>query len=1009
MKLSTSKSPYRPMSENKGVSDFHEWDEEKLGNFFQQRGLGQYGPVLRQHKITGVLAPLLSDNDLKEMGIQIVGDRLMFRHHLKTLARTQRYNKRMEGLWEGEERLFFSGCDRACFTLGGLCPVDPSTYKLTTNHLKVKKVQPWRCGPFPLICCGATYMHNNIDLSKVDDVDVMGVPAPCILRTCCCAKGKDLVEIESRFEKGGKVLLSLDEGKGEVVANMILNQVEESQRMERRFEWQCVAVMGIQGLHKGLSFATRKTSLQDFRGKTLAIDASSWLHRSVYSVAEKYVESMEQGRVDPQCVQASARYISSRCRELLGPFQMGKLFLVMDGKRCPLKTVTNDERERKRIENLNEARQFKRRGQRTKAEEKYKSCIKIRDALTIAVMKSVQQSFATDARVQLVWSPYEADAQLAKLCLDRKADGVITEDSDVLVYSATSHCSFPVIYKLDRHTGSCDVTSMDWLLSFQEENQPSNTNSKQRNVIETLLTNLASRQARREGFGVRLFVQACVLAGCDYAPNELVGVGLVGAFKFIRDNAFRGDTERFRKVLDSISKKHTLNIDRGSYELNLAKSEAIFYHHLVRHQDGSIAPLCAIDNSEPTARCFPSLRRFEGDLAFLGTMSVAVPSTHKAPTCLKQRVQSQVQSGVAKTQHQPTRPCRPATVKRPMAAARNPYLSKRTNLVGDSKSKTSVNPFNKFVRDSKTEKPASIGGWFTRESQPRRRDHPVAPMIVSDVPQVDEKTRSVTLPPDRDLGEHTSVFEYEASSNSVEYQKSKASHCTELRDYPQETEMPSFFELSDSNSRILDVDDADLDSSKPVRVSLEPSELQIKTDSNSSFDDIEEYSPVFSAKEDTKSSAGDVKFDAVRRTILGNTSSKYFRPGKAVGPKYVSASTHTSVKQDLQLLANNASSSKGAAKSSSSILSKPRRSIPGGHSKPPLGPLLRGFQRQVAGTVDNAVTRDSSSRTLRPPSKNRTIESYFPPAKKTRRSGPNQLPLGVVTSETDEQFLWETP
>lgn len=63
--------------------------------------------------------------------------------------------------------------------------------------------------------------------------DQTGIPAPCLERTCCCAAGIDKVEIESRFEKGGKVFLQLEEGQGEDVSNLILNQVEESQKMER--------------------------------------------------------------------------------------------------------------------------------------------------------------------------------------------------------------------------------------------------------------------------------------------------------------------------------------------------------------------------------------------------------------------------------------------------------------------------------------------------------------------------------------------------------------------------------------------------------------------------------------------------------------------------------------------------------------------------------------------------------------------------------------------------------
>ncbi len=157
----------------KDLSDFATWDEQALGKFFRIRGLGAYEPLLIQHKITGRLAPLLTDEDLKEIGINIVGDRLLFKMCLKEMSRKHRFHKRIESLWEGEEKLFFSDCEKSCFTCGGFCPVDPGHYKLTTNHLKVKRMKPVRCGPIPLCCFGVTYTSNNIDLSKVDDVDVV--------------------------------------------------------------------------------------------------------------------------------------------------------------------------------------------------------------------------------------------------------------------------------------------------------------------------------------------------------------------------------------------------------------------------------------------------------------------------------------------------------------------------------------------------------------------------------------------------------------------------------------------------------------------------------------------------------------------------------------------------------------------------------------------------------------------------------------------------------------------
>ena len=78
---------------------------------------------------SAVPAPLLEDSDLKEIGIYVVGDRLMFKHHLKDLSRRNRFNSRMELLWEGEEQVFFSSVDRSFFV--SAVPVQYQEEKIT--------------------------------------------------------------------------------------------------------------------------------------------------------------------------------------------------------------------------------------------------------------------------------------------------------------------------------------------------------------------------------------------------------------------------------------------------------------------------------------------------------------------------------------------------------------------------------------------------------------------------------------------------------------------------------------------------------------------------------------------------------------------------------------------------------------------------------------------------------------------------------------------------------------
>jgi exonuclease-1 len=223
--------------------------------------------------------------------------------------------------------------------------------------------------------------------------------------------------------------------------------------------------MGIQGLLQGLKFATTPGNIRDFRGQPVCVDGSSWLHKSVYSIAEHYVECIEQGRgnLDRRSIAVASSYITGRCQEILQHAHVKCIYFVMDGKRCPLKAGTNADRDSRRESNLQEARRLKQRGDNDGAFEKYKACIKVTVDLTQEVAKAIQQRFK-GGQVQLVWAPYEADPQLVKLCMDGHCKAIITEDSDVLVYCAAVRKIIPVLFKLDRKTGQCQVITMAWLL-----------------------------------------------------------------------------------------------------------------------------------------------------------------------------------------------------------------------------------------------------------------------------------------------------------------------------------------------------------------------------------------------------------------------------------------------------------------------------------------------------------------------------------------------------------------
>ena len=392
--------------------------------------------------------------------------------------------------------------------------------------------------------------------------------------------------------------------------------------------------MGINGLLKGLQSFSKKCHVTDFENQVLAVDASSWFHKSVYSIAEEYVEAVERSKTrhDPSCVKTSSRYMISRCTELLDHGAKIKgIYLVMDGKRCPLKAQTNEDREDRRKHNLKDARRYKIERKKEKSQDKYKACIKIHSSFADAVAKEIQSHFATkrDNRVKVIHSPYEADSQLVKLCVDGFAQAIVTEDSDVLLYCAACQISIPILYKLERrgaNVGACDVISMDWLLNPKPHPEQNSQDSRQKDsALDSILKSLCSRQRANPGKGVRIFVQACVLAGSDYSPSLLSGVGLVTAFKLVRDQSHKSCDERFHHVLLGLSTKQKGNIDMIAYEQNLARSEAVFFFHPVLQVDTKkIIHLNILKLTKTELNHFsdfhPCLDRFGHDLWFLGRL-----------------------------------------------------------------------------------------------------------------------------------------------------------------------------------------------------------------------------------------------------------------------------------------------------------------------------------------------------------------------------------------------------
>jgi hypothetical protein len=73
---------------------------------------------------------------------------------------------------------------------------------------------------------------RNFSASKIQDVDIEGVPPPCFLQCFCGAKTQEHIKIQTSNDNHEHVL-KLEQGTGQEVSRMIKNQVEVMQRMER--------------------------------------------------------------------------------------------------------------------------------------------------------------------------------------------------------------------------------------------------------------------------------------------------------------------------------------------------------------------------------------------------------------------------------------------------------------------------------------------------------------------------------------------------------------------------------------------------------------------------------------------------------------------------------------------------------------------------------------------------------------------------------------------------------
>ena len=163
----------------------------------------------------------------------------------------------------------------------------------------------------------------------------------------------------------------------------------------------CVAAkMGITGLLPQLKSIVDYVDLQSYKGMTVGVDASVWLHRGVYGCATPLALG--------QKTEGYVRFCESMLCLLLSAGVIP--YLVFDGGYLPMKKGTEEQRRADREKAMAAGLEAHRKGDLATAHTFFTRAVDVTPAMAAAFMRVLRLR-----NITFVVAPYEADAQLAFL------------------------------------------------------------------------------------------------------------------------------------------------------------------------------------------------------------------------------------------------------------------------------------------------------------------------------------------------------------------------------------------------------------------------------------------------------------------------------------------------------------------------------------------------------------------------------------------------------------------
>ncbi|KAL8937344.1 MAG: hypothetical protein Q9211_003731 [Gyalolechia sp. 1 TL-2023] len=284
--------------------------------------------------------------------------------------------------------------------------------------------------------------------------------------------------------------------------------------------------MGISGLLPLLKSIQKPCHLKKFAGQTIGVDAYGWLHRGTVACA-----------IDLALGTPTTKFVDfsmSRVRMLIH-FGITP-YLVFDGDYLPSKAATEMEREKKREESRRLGLELHRMGKISQAHQELQKAVDVTPEMARQLIEQLKT-----IGVQYVVAPYEADAQLAYLEKKGVIQGILSEDSDLLVFGAKR-----LLTKLEQY-GDCVEISRDDFTSCREIS----------------LVGWTDADCRR----------MAILSGCDYLAN-INKMGLKTAYRLVRKH------KTIEKILRMLQFDGQYHVPTGYLEA-FQRAELTFLHQRV--------------------------------------------------------------------------------------------------------------------------------------------------------------------------------------------------------------------------------------------------------------------------------------------------------------------------------------------------------------------------------------------------------------------------------------------